>query len=70
MDEGQRKEFITMLESIKVPCDYNMDCSEMRALFEVYIMNKKNKNGLFDGVIYAFNLGFKRGLDYGKSVQA
>lgn len=62
MDEGQRKEFITMLESIKVPCDYDMDCSEMRALFEVYIMNKKNKNGLFDGVIYAFNLGFKRGL--------
>lgn len=70
MDEGQQKEFITMLESIKVPCDYDMDCSEMRALFEIYIMNKKNKNGLFDGVIYAFNLGFKRGLDYGKSGQA
>ena len=44
MDEGQQKEFITMLESIKVPCDYDMDCSEMKALFEIYIMNKKNKN--------------------------
>mgnify|MGYP000330335668 FL=1 len=70
MDTKQQKEFITMLESIKVPCDYDMDCSELRALFELYIMNKKNKNGLFDGVIYAFNLGFKRGLDCGKSGQA
>lgn len=43
MDTKQQKEFITMLESIKVPCDYDMDCSEMKALFEIYIMNKKIK---------------------------
>jgi|GEM_PF-3115758 hypothetical protein len=61
MDEGQRKEFITMLEGIKVPCDYDMDCSEMKALFEVYIMNKKIKMvylmGLYTLLTWALSVG-------------
>ena len=55
--EQQKKEFITMLESTKIPLDDDMEIVEMRMLVDIALKD------LFDGLIYAFKLGFKRGVD-------
>lgn len=57
--EQKKKEFITMLESTKIPLDDDMEIVEMRMLVDIALKD------LFDGLIYAFKLGFKRGIDCG-----
>lgn len=44
----QKKEFITMLESTKIPLDDDMEIVEMRMLVDIALKD------LFDGLIYSF----------------
>lgn len=46
-----------MLESTKIPLDDDMEIVEMRMLVDISLKD------LFNGLIYAFKLGFKRGVD-------
>lgn len=58
----EQKRFIEKIEGIEVPERYTMRISEICIIYDNYI----NKNKIFEGLMYAFNYGFKRGANYGR----
>ena len=64
MDKETQKEqrFIEKIESIEIPRGYSLLCDEIRAMYNNYIVTRR----LFEGLMYAYNYGFKRGTIYGR----
>lgn len=61
--ETQKEQrFIEKIESIEIPCRYSLLCDEISAMYNNYIVTQR----FFEGLMYAYNYGFKRGTNYGR----
>lgn len=61
--ETQKEQrFIEKIESIEIPCRYSLPCDEISAMYNNYIVTQR----FFEGLMYAYNYGFKRGTNYGR----
>lgn len=61
--ETQKKQkFIEKIESIEIPCRYSLPYDEISTMYNNYIVTQR----FFEGLMYAYNYGFKRGTNYGR----
>ena len=58
----EQKRFIEKIEGVEVSERYTMRVSEICAIYDTYILT----NRIYEGLMYAFNYGFKRGVNYGR----
>lgn len=57
-EENKKQRFLEMVENIEIPNNYSMKVSEF-----VTLMDNYNE---FEAIMFAFNYGFKRGVNYGR----
>ncbi len=58
----EQQKFIEKIESIEIPCRYSLLCDEISTMYNNYIVTRR----FFEGLMYAYNYGFKRGTNYGR----
>lgn len=62
LEQQKKQRFIEKIESIQVPCRYSLLCDEISTMYNSYIVTRR----FFEGLMYAYNYGFKRGTSYGR----
>lgn len=62
LEQQKKQRFIEKIESIQVPCRYSLLCDEISTMYNSYIVTRR----FFEGLMYAYNYGFKRGANYGR----
>lgn len=62
LEQQKKQRFIEKIESIQVPCRYSLLCDEINTMYNSYIVTRR----FFEGLMYAYNYGFKRGANYGR----
>lgn len=58
----EQQKFIEKIESIEIPCRYSLLCDEISTMYNNYIVTRR----FFEGLMYAYNYGFKPGTNYGR----
>lgn len=58
----EQQKFIEKIESIEIPRRYSLPCDEISTMYNNYIVTRR----FFEGLMYAYNYGFKRGTSYGR----
>lgn len=62
LEQQKKQRFIEKIESIQVPCRYSLLCDEISTMYNSYIVTRR----FFEGLMYVYNYGFKRGANYGR----